>query len=269
VSDTVGAGSVDFGQDGRTESGGWVKGAKGLRKGGQKSIFEAMGGVKKSDSDFRPAKRAKLEETARPNSVVNPWTPFRREDGQIRETSWPSHHNSSPSNMLSPLGAADPASPTQEAKPEAPEDEATEREAMPQIFSNVNIYINGSTAPAISDHKLKHLISNHGGRLSIALGRRTVTHVIIGRPNSRGGGGCGGGLAGSKIQKEVTRMGGRSVKFVTAEWVVESVKAGKSLPESRFEGLRLAPKGVGSVASMFGRPPATPKNASEEAADVG
>lgn len=36
VSDTVGAGSVDFGRDGRTESGGWVDGAKGLRTGGRR-----------------------------------------------------------------------------------------------------------------------------------------------------------------------------------------------------------------------------------------
>lgn len=40
VADTVGAGSVDFGKDGRKENGGWEKGAKGLRTGGQKSLAD-------------------------------------------------------------------------------------------------------------------------------------------------------------------------------------------------------------------------------------
>ncbi|KAK4539677.1 hypothetical protein LTR36_010440 [Oleoguttula mirabilis] len=249
VSDTVGAGALDFGQDGRTESGGWVKGAKGLRTGGQKSIWESMGGISKEVE--RPAKRVKVEkDQQKPTTVVNPWTPFRKEDGTIRETSWTSHE-SSPSHLLSPIDALSfPPKPTltqpdsQDVEPEPAE------KSCPQIFATVAIYINGSTAPAISDHKLKHLISSHGGRMSISLGRRTVTHVILGQPNSSGG--CGGGLAGSKIHKEITRVGGKGLKFVTAEWVLESVKAGKRLPESKFEAMRLAPKGVGSIASMLG-----------------
>jgi hypothetical protein len=40
VQDTVGAGSEDFGKDGRKESGSWEKGAKGLRSGGQQSLAE-------------------------------------------------------------------------------------------------------------------------------------------------------------------------------------------------------------------------------------
>lgn len=43
VADTVGAGSKDFGKDGRKENGGWEKGAKGLRTGGQKSLAEVWG----------------------------------------------------------------------------------------------------------------------------------------------------------------------------------------------------------------------------------
>lgn len=46
VADTVGAGSEDFGKDGRKENGGWEKGAKGLRTGGQKSIAEVWGASK-------------------------------------------------------------------------------------------------------------------------------------------------------------------------------------------------------------------------------
>ncbi|KAK1821943.1 hypothetical protein LTR12_003639 [Friedmanniomyces endolithicus] len=258
VSDTVGAGSLDFGVDGRTESGGWERGAKGLRGGGQTSLWEGTGGVKVEKDTQRPAKRVKVEEREeKPTKVVNPWTPFRREDGKIRETSWTSQE-SSPSSLLSPMfpvSTPRPDATSEAVKAEEQETADTERHPpppTPQIFRNCTFYINGSTAPVISDHKLKHLLSAHGGGLSISLGRRTVTHVIIGRPNSAGG--CGGGLAGSKIHKEVTRKLGRgdSVKYVSVDWVVESVKALKRLPESRFEGVRVAPMGVGNVASLLG-----------------
>ncbi|KAI6822779.1 hypothetical protein KC332_g10271 [Hortaea werneckii] len=244
VSDTVGAGSLDFGQDGRTENGGWVKGAKGLRSDGQKSIVE-MGRVSKDTE--RPSKRVKLEED-KPTKLVNPWTPVRKEDGSIRETSWTSHE-SSPSHLLSPLDSID-STPQQQSQQDA-EEEGPEESLAPQIFRSLCFYINGSTMPTISDHRLKFVIRNHGGDLSIALGRRSVTHVIIGKTSAQGG--CGGGLAGSKIQKEIARQGGNAVNYVTAEWVTESIKAGKRLPESRFKGLKLAPKGVNGIASMFAK----------------
>ncbi|EMF12925.1 uncharacterized protein SEPMUDRAFT_86379, partial [Sphaerulina musiva SO2202] len=177
MNDTVGAGSLDFGQDGRTENGGWEKGAKGLRTAGQQSIWESM----KSETRF--------------------------------------HEDDEP-------------------KPPPP----------PQIFANLTIYLNGCTAP-LSDHKLKHLISTHGGNMSISLGRRTVTHVILGKINANGG--CGGGLAGTKIQKEIASLRAKSVKFVTAEWIVDSIKAGKRLPESRYEAMKLAPKGVANISTLF------------------
>lgn len=40
VADTVGAGSKDFGKDGRKENGDWERGAKGLRTGGQQSLVD-------------------------------------------------------------------------------------------------------------------------------------------------------------------------------------------------------------------------------------
>ncbi|KAK5704253.1 hypothetical protein LTR97_003268 [Elasticomyces elasticus] len=255
VSDTVGAGSLDFGVDGRTENGGWLPGSKGLRGDGQQSLWESTGGVViEKDNVERSSKRVKLEE--QPTKTVNPWTPFRREDGKIRETSWTSHE-SSPSTLLSPINplphnTAEAAPEDISQTPEKTKDSSIARPPMSQpIFRNCTFYINGSTAPTISDHKLKHLLSEHGGGLSISLDRRTVTHVIIGRPNSSGG--CGGGLAASKIHKEVTKKLGRgeSVKYVNVDWIVESVNAGQRLPESKFEGVRTAPKGVGNVASMF------------------
>ncbi|KAJ4347311.1 uncharacterized protein N0V89_011251 [Didymosphaeria variabile] len=80
-----------------------------------------------------------------------------------------------------------------------------------QIFRGLCFYINGSTMPLISDHKLKYVLHAHGASQSIALGRRTVTHVILGTT-------CGGGLAGSKIQKEIAKTRGNAVKYVSVEW---------------------------------------------------
>lgn len=99
------------------------------------------------------------------------------------------------------------------------EDEAQqqEKDQPRKIFDGVVVYVNGSTHPLISDHKLKHVLAEHGARMSIHLGRRKVTHVILGRPTG-GGGGAGGGLAGGKLQKEIQKVGGAAVKFVGVEW---------------------------------------------------
>lgn len=245
MSDSLGAGSKDFGRDGRTENGGFESGAAGLRTGGQQSLWATSVVVKKEENE-RPSKKIKIEESPHPTKAVNPFTPFRREDGEIREMSW-----TSPSDLLEPI---DPLPSSEESHTSHPEGEAKEEAKSvpsPQIFLNLNFYINGSTYP-LSDHALKHMISSHGGNMSIALGRKTVTHVIIGKPNSSGNGGSGGGLAGSKIQREITSMRGKGIKFISAEWVSESIKAGKRLPESRFVGMNLAPKGVSGIQSMFG-----------------
>lgn len=86
------------------------------------------------------------------------------------------------------------------------------------IFDGLVIYVNGSTHPHISDYKLKHAIAENGGRMSIHLGRRQVTHVILGTPNGVPGSGAGGGLAGGKMEKEIRRVGGCGVKYVGVEW---------------------------------------------------
>ncbi|KAL4803590.1 hypothetical protein BDV18DRAFT_163142 [Aspergillus unguis] len=103
-----------------------------------------------------------------------------------------------------------------------------------KILNGTTIYINGQTTPLISDHKLKTLLVSHGAALSLGLSRR-VTHVIIGKPNQGPGrGGAGGGLAAGKIQKEISRGGWRGIRIVGVEWALESIKAGKRLPETRF-----------------------------------
>ena len=91
-----------------------------------------------------------------------------------------------------------------------------------QILAGTTIYVNGSTMPLISDHKLKHLLVAHGAKLSLALARKPVTHVIIGRPavssgTGSAGKGAGGGLAATKLQKEIDKCG-RGTKVVGVEW---------------------------------------------------
>ncbi|EON65516.1 hypothetical protein W97_04754 [Coniosporium apollinis CBS 100218] len=220
VADTVGAGSEGFGVDGREESGGWGRGASGLRGPGQRSLLDCFAvtkGVKsiavagtKDGTGGTPAKALILPKDSTDN------------------------------RLLAAHASADPQC-----------EAATQAPPQPQIFRNLTVFINGSTAPTISDHKLKHLLASHGARLSIALGRRSVTHVILG--TTAGGGGAGGGLAGSKIQKEVARVGGKGVKFVGVEWVIESIEAGKRLPEARFANLKLAAKGQESVLGVLRR----------------
>ena len=100
-----------------------------------------------------------------------------------------------------------------------------------QILAGTTIYINGSTMPLISDHKLKHLLVANGAKLSLALARKSVTHVILGRPaglagtgtGTSAGKGAGGGLAATKLQKEIDKCGRGNIKVVGVEWYVFSM----------------------------------------------
>ncbi|KAI1745145.1 BRCA1 C terminus domain-containing protein [Xylaria scruposa] len=121
-----------------------------------------------------------------------------------------------------------------------------------KIFDGVVVYLNGSTHPLISDHKLKHVLAENGASMSSHLGRRKVTHVILGRPVA-GGSGSGGGLAGGKLQREISKIGGPAVKYVGVQWVLESIKAGRRLPEARFTDLKVASKGQQSVYGLYSK----------------
>ncbi|KAJ5977513.1 hypothetical protein N7501_000855 [Penicillium viridicatum] len=127
------------------------------------------------------------------------------------------------------------------------------------IFAGVTIFINGSTLPRISEYKLKHLLASNGAKTSIYMARKTVTHVLVGQPNTGAGNGsgttvsgAGGGLSASKLQQEIARGGWKGVKVVSVDWALESIKAGRRLAEFRFPGMHVAAKGQGSVAGMFG-----------------
>jgi len=100
---------------------------------------------------------------------------------------------------------------------ELKEQEKKNRKQNKGVFDGLCIFINGSTAPLVSDHKLKHILAENGAKVSLHLGRRTVTHVILGKPGVQGSG-SGGGLAAGKIQKEIKRVRGCGVKYVGVEW---------------------------------------------------
>ncbi|OAA55392.1 brct domain containing protein [Cordyceps fumosorosea ARSEF 2679] len=137
-----------------------------------------------------------------------------------------------------------------ETLPSAADKTGSETPEKRQLLAGVVAYVNGSTAPLVSDHQLKAALAAHGARVSPHLARRQVTHVILGRPVAGGGGGgagCGGGLAGTKMEREIRRRGGSGIKYVGVEWVLESIHAGKRLPEARFASVRVAPHGQASV----------------------
>ncbi len=168
IYDSVGAGSADFGRDGKKENGGWEKGAPGLREKGWQDVRGLLAGKQGSNKE-------------------------RGEESEIGATRERAEDDES----------------GEQRRPEPPK----------KIFRDLCIYINGSTAPTVSDHKLKYLLAENGAGVSIALGRRSVTHVILGTPNgSAAGPGAGGGLAAGKIQKEIKRVGGCGVKYVGVEW---------------------------------------------------
>ncbi|KAG8532569.1 uncharacterized protein KY384_002446 [Bacidia gigantensis] len=221
IFDTVGAGSPNFGQDGRKENGSWEKGAKSLREPGWRDIGTMI--AKGSEEESNDQKEERLRQ-----SQKFPETKLGVVDGE---------------EIVGP-------------KPQSK-----------GIFYGLSFYINGSTAPMISDHKLKQLIAENGGKVSLGLARRSVSHVIVGRPNGRLGG-AGGGLSGSKIEKEIQRVRGCGVKFVAVEWFIESLKAGKRLPEHQFSGVSTAPCGVKSVAGFFKNQEAKSSKASSSKAGV-
>lgn len=99
---------------------------------------------------------------------------------------------------------------------------STEPKAQSTILAGTTIYINGSTLPQISDHKLKHLLVSHGAKISTFMARKTVSHIIIGQPSSISSG-AGGGLSARKLQQEIERGGWKSVKVVGVDWYVLSL----------------------------------------------
>jgi hypothetical protein len=190
--------------------------------GGQR-ISDTVG-VGSEDFDERLGMLVPKEVRARAMTSV---ADMLRKPGTMRAAARPSSSSSAiPSgreqeseglNDDSRLTAEERLSLDRKAEDEAREEEKAIRAQERKIFDGLVIYVNGSTHPLVSDHKLKHLLSENGARMSLHLGRRQVTHVILGKPSGPNGG-LGGGLAGGKLDKEIRRVGGCGIKFVGVEW---------------------------------------------------
>lgn len=119
------------------------------------------------------------------------------------------------------------------------------------IFANCSIYISGSTAPAISDHSLKLLLSAHGAHISTILKRKTTTHIIVGCKGTLGSG-AGGGLVAKKLHAEIQGRMISRLKYVNVQWALDSVRMGKRLSETRYSSLDIRGGVQKSLADMFG-----------------
>ncbi|KAI1495013.1 BRCA1 C terminus domain-containing protein [Biscogniauxia mediterranea] len=210
--------------------------------GGGKRVSDSVGaGSKDWDAKAKALIPPELRFRAQ-NSVMD----MLRRPGTMNSTLTPAGSNN-PKEGGSGIAAEEGLEAQGKAGDEARE---AERGRPRRIFDGVVVYVNGSTHPLISDHKLKHVLADHGGRLSSHLGRRQVTHVIVGRPAGGVGAGAGGGLAGGKLQREIQKVRGCGVKFVGVEWILESIKVGKRLPEAGFGPVKVASKGQQSVYSL-------------------
>ena len=224
----MGGGSEGFGRDGRLENGAWEKGRErgsGCRDirgwlGGERKVVrdESEGGGKGEGSKTRKEMEAGDDESKQRQHEDTQEPPS---DAKREEANPPTL----PSSTTTVKAATPPP--------------------LPQIFHNLAIYLNGSTLPLISDHKLKTLFVAHGGSVCLGLARRTVTHVILGDT----------GLAAGKIQKEVRNIRGEKVKYVTAQWVVDSVKSGRRKGEGAYlpNKLGIGGRGRRGVGVIFGK----------------
>ncbi|KAL6856528.1 hypothetical protein J3F83DRAFT_400454 [Trichoderma novae-zelandiae] len=241
LSDTWGAGAEDAGADGGS--------SHGRGRSGRVNTSVQDGGHKK-------------------NSVVDMLT----RPGLMRrtlESSQPKQANATDShNRGLVAGDANLTAEERLMRQRRWEDEEKQRRAREtprKLFDGVTVYVNGSTFPLVSDHRLKQLISENGGNMSLNLGRRKVTHVILGRPNgSAEGKGLGGGLAAGKLEKEIRKIGGCGVKFVSVEWVLQSLQEGRRLPEARFSNLKMAAKAQDSVYGLYSGPDAGSRSTSSD-----
>ncbi|KAK4241627.1 hypothetical protein C8A03DRAFT_12112 [Achaetomium macrosporum] len=205
ISDTVGVGSADFDERLR------MLVPKEVRARAMNSVVDML----RNPGSMRAASRPPSSSSASASRTgVPPGKGLENEGGDTRN--------------LGGTTAEERLALALKAEDEAREEEKAMRAQERRIFGGVVVYINGSTHPLVSDHKLKHLLSEHGARMSPHLGRR-------------------------QLEKEIRRIGGCGIKFVGVEWVLESIKAGKRLPEARFANLKIAARAQQSVLGAFSK----------------
>ena len=246
LADLIGAGSEHFGNDGHKENGDWEIGAPGLREQGWQDVRGLLGHrIKPVDDGARGTKRKVGEayEVAESAEYNEGWRAKAAVNRRLQKEAADKSKKLAQGNV-SLTASRDNA--TTELVHENELELLTDKPKTPLMFSGLTIYINGSTAPLVSDHKLKQLLAQHGANITIGLARRTVTHVIVGDKEQGGG-----GLAGGKLQKEISRVRGKGVKFVHAKWVLDSVNAGKRQAEGQYQVVHLASAKQKTVYNMF------------------
>lgn len=207
LADLIRAGSEDFTTHNKNPHVGFKRGEFKLRDAGCHDIRQLFGGPKKAIDRENAAKLAP-KGTKRKRAEI--------EDHSGAFTMDPETHTPD----LDTTASASPAMSAAE--------EENAPVSLPQLFHGLTLYVNGSAAPLVSDHRLKQLWTQHGGSLDVALQRRKVTHVVLGND-------AGGGLAAGKIEKEVRTIRGKAIKYVNAQWILDSIKLGKRQPEIHYQ----------------------------------
>jgi hypothetical protein len=218
VADTVGAGSEGFATDGRKANGGWRKNVKGAREKDQRSLEECLGakdkakistaleGSQANDSELLPKSQREEDEELR-QAIVASLQEQKAQANRPKDfiSELPQAHGVSeePNDDFDRAIAASiqdqriqahfeitqeeldtipPSYQTDNGTHTTPDQLDDEGSLQPprQIFRSLCFYINGSTAPLVSDHKLKYLISSHGGSLSLSHSRKPDPQVING-----------------------------------------------------------------------------------------
>lgn len=210
-----------FGRDGRKVNGGWERGASGLREVGQGDVRGLFAPRRGKETVTGAVAGLGVKEGVGVDGGQ------RGGRGEGRALGMGSGAAKAEVEAETEAGENAEANADYTDTKDANNNTAPTKTPTPKkIFTGLTVYINGSTAPRVSDHRLKHLLAEHGARVSIALARRTVTHVVLGTPNGTAGvgagagagAGAGGGLAAGKLQREMGRVRARAVRYVGVEW---------------------------------------------------
>lgn len=119
------------------------------------------------------------------------------------------------------------------------------------IFQGVTVWVNGSTS--VSRLDVRRLVMRHGGRFE-TYPTKHVTHVVADNL----------ALATRKrfLARRSTAANSTPLKFVTAQWVAQSVQQNARLSEMSFAIPGMRDERQKSVADMFAKKPANMKNKS-------
>lgn len=107
------------------------------------------------------------------------------------------------------------------------------------VFAGVTVWVTGATKPPRTD--IRRLLAENGGKFETYLSREKVTHVVADN------------LATATRRRMAPTPGKPSpYKIVTAQWVVNSARAGARKPEAEYAVPGMSDPGQKRVTAMFG-----------------